>query len=98
MEQLMKQIIDMEWDFFQSTSNEGGPASCQEDHDTFVIMRSAQFSCFTEELLESYYQDLCRAKEEGRNLITEKYGRKMESTATERYLDLAPYIPQDNEE
>ncbi len=98
MEQLMKQIIDMEWDFFQSTSNEGGPASCQEDHDTFVIMRSAQFSCFTEELLESYYQDLCRAKEEGRNLITEKYGRMMESTAPERYQELAPYFPQHNEE
>lgn len=98
MKQLIENIIEQEWEFFQNTSNEGGTASCQEDHETFVIMRSAQFSCFTQELLESYYRDLCEAKAVGRNLITEKYGRMMESTAPQEYQKLAPYFPQHTKE
>ncbi len=98
MEELMKQIIELEWDFFQTTKNEGGTASCQEDYPTFVIMRTAQFSCFTKELLESWLSDLRRAKEEGRNLIAEKYGRMMESTAPEQYKEISFYFPQHNEE
>lgn len=98
MEKLIEQIIELEWEFFQSTNNEGGTASCQEDHQTFVIMRGAQFSCFSRELLQSWLRDLQRAKEEGRNLIAEKYARMMESTAPERYRELAPYLIQHNAE
>lgn len=97
-EALIRQIIDVEWEFFQNTNNEGGPASCQEDYETFVIMRSAQFSSFSEELLESWYGDLCRARAEGRNLITEKYARMMESTAPERYQELKPFLPEHDSE
>ncbi len=94
MEELISQIIELEWEFFQNTKNEGGTASCQEDYDTFVIMRTAQFSCFSKELLQSWLRDLQRAKEEGRNLIAEKYARMMESTAPERFREIAPYLVQ----
>ena len=96
MEELINQIIELEWEFFQNTKNEGGTASCQEDYDTFVIMRTAQFSCFSKELLQGWLKDLQKAKAEGRNLIAEKYARMMESTAPEQYRELAPYLVQHN--
>lgn len=92
------EIIKLEWEFFDQTKNQGGRASCQEDWETFQIMRGGQFLCWEPELRESYYQDLLEAKQLGRNLITEKYGRMMESTDTEEYEKIKQYFPQLSEE
>ena len=71
--ELIEQIITLEWTFFKQTENQGGPASCQEDHETFKIMRTSQFLTWPDDLLTSYLDDLNKASETGRNLITEKY-------------------------
>ena len=57
-EALIDEVIEREWEQFQYVQNEGGRASCQDDHETFVIMRKSQFMNWTQELLESYRQDL----------------------------------------
>lgn len=93
MEHLVEKIVKLEWEFFGQTKNQGGRASCQEDWETFQIMRGGQFSSWTEELRESYYKDLLDAKAAGRNLITEKYGRMMESTDKEEYEKIKEYFP-----
>ena len=51
-----------------------------------------------EELLASFYTDLKAAEATGRNLITEKYGRMMASTAPERYEEIKQYFPELSEE
>lgn len=91
-------LIEYEWDFFQQTKNQGGPASCQEDWATFQVMRSSQFLAWNEELRESYLEDLEIAKRIGRNLITEKYGRMMEYTHPEEYKKMNSYFPHHTEQ
>ena len=93
-EALIDEVIEREWEQFQYVQNEGGRASCQDDHETFVIMRKSQFMNWTQELLESYRQDLIEAEAAHWNLLTEKYARMMESTAPERYAELADILPK----
>ena len=76
-----RRLVDLEWRLFGQVHNEGGRASCQEDRDTFVIMRGSQFAPWGEELLDSWYGDLTAAEREGRNLLAEKYAWMMARTA-----------------
>lgn len=97
-EALINEVIEREWEQFQYVQNEGGRTSCQDDHETFVIMRKSQFMNWTQELLESYRQDLIEAEAAHWNLLTEKYARMMESTAPERYAELADILPKRSKE
>lgn len=95
---LISRIISEEYRMFSAVENIGGRASCQDDFDTFYIMRYAQHSIFTENTLESYLKDIEAAKAAERNLVTEKYSWMMEETDpiwfTER---LSPYLPRISE-
>ena len=86
-------ILDLEWEFFQATQNIGGRARCQDDEETFRIMWTAELRCWSEEMARSWLQDLKRAAQEGRNPVSEKYARMMESTAPEEYAALAHRLP-----
>ena len=87
-EELITKIIDAEWEMFHNVPNIGGIALCQEDRRTFEINRFAQAMSWSEAVLESYLNDLSEAKNINRNLMTEKYGRMMESTSPEEYAQL----------
>lgn len=95
---LIEKIVAEEWAQFDKTVNEGGRADCQDNWETFSVMRRSQYLTWDEELLASFYGDLTKARQEGRNLITEKYGRMMESTAPQKYAELAPYFVKHDEE
>lgn len=86
-------IVDMEWVMFTSVHNEGGRASCQDNRPFFYAMRYAQFSVWPEDAMDSYLMDLFAAHEQGRNLISEKYARMMESTAPAEYEALKDRLP-----
>ena len=92
---LRERIVHHEWEQFQQVNNEGGPANCQGNWPMFHQMRLSQFLTWPHPLLSSYADDLDLADKEGRNLLTEKYGRMMESTAPDQYHDtIAPYLPR----
>ena len=92
-QKLAEEITRLEWQQFQLTQNEGGRANCQGNWQTFHIMRMSQFLTWQLDLQESYKQDLEHANSDGRNLITEKYARMMESTAPEIFeRTIKPYI------
>ena len=82
---LAKSIVAHEWRQFQQVSNEGGRAACQGNWPTFNQMRLSQFLTWDMTLLRSYAYDLDQADACGRNLLTEKYGRMMQSTAPVEY-------------
>lgn len=87
-------IIRSEWDMFQSVNNIGGRAGCQDDFNTFNIMRSSQFKVWNDFMLKSYAKDLELAMKDGRNLVMEKYAFMMENTDPEYFNNvLAPNLP-----
>lgn len=94
------ELILKEWNQFQQVQNEGGRASCQNHMREFVMNRLAQFLTWSDEMRESYYQDLENAEAIGWNLLTEKYARMMQYTAPEQYAALCnrlPVIPESKE-
>lgn len=93
-EELVDQLVLLEWKAFDKVENEGGRADCQNNFLTFQVMRKSQYLTWTEELLESFIQDFLEANERGWNLITEKYGRMMESTAPEQYEKIKNHFPE----
>ncbi|MDE6714445.1 MAG: DUF4125 family protein [Lachnospiraceae bacterium] len=97
-EEYVEKIVALEWKQFDKVENEGGRADCQNNWNTFSIMRKSQYLTWTEELLASFYQDLMDAEEKGWNLITEKYARMMKSTAPEKYAGLEKDLPERSEE
>lgn len=90
---IIDEIIDAEWRFFDKVENEGGRAGCQDDFETFQIMRKSQFLTWDEPTLQAYAEDLRKAGEVGRNLIQEKYARMMASTAPAQYASFAHLLP-----
>lgn len=91
----IENIIKTEWDMFQKVDNIGGRAGCQDEWETFQIMRSSQYESWPEELVKSYEQDLEEALKNKRNLIMEKYAYMMEFTQNNYYKTLLePYLPK----
>ena len=78
-EEIIAKIIVIEWKMFQDVPNIGGTAPCQEERQTFEIMRLSQAASWSEAALESYLDDLTEAQKQERNLMTEKYARMMET-------------------
>ena len=89
---IIEKIVELEWKQFDKVKNEGGRADCQDDFETFRIMRKSQYLTWSKELLESYYEDLINAKKSGWNLIMEKYARMMKSTNPDKYAVLHPPV------
>ena len=90
---LAMKIAKLEFEAFDKVSNEGGRASCQDDWPTFNIMRRSQYLTWNKTMLLQYLYDFEREMKLGHNLITEKYGRMMESTAPERYAQIKDNFP-----
>lgn len=91
---LVEELVALEWKAFDKVKNEGGRADCQDDWNTFSIMRKSQYQTWTTEMLKSYLHDFQRANEKGWNLITEKYGRMMKSTAPLQYAAIQESLPE----
>ncbi|MFP5527474.1 DUF4125 family protein [Peptococcus simiae] len=79
-ESLIHQLIDLEWQFFTQVQGLNGRAICQENPQTFAIMRRAQHQIFSEKTLDALMNDLLDAAEVGHNPMTEKYARMMEQS------------------
>lgn len=92
-ERTLREIVDLEWTMFHEVQSIDGPAACQQDPKTFEIMRASQLSVWSQEIAESYLSDLTRARDSGRNLMTEKYARMMEYTAPCEFRRIAPNLP-----
>ena len=81
----VEKILQLEWNMFQKVENIGGRASCQENFETFYIMRRSQYENWTDEMLDVWLKYVMECEKEGRNLLSEKYARMMQ------YSDLHYY-------
>lgn len=92
--ELVEKIARVEFEAFDKVKNEGGRAYCQNDWPTFSVMRKSQYLTWDRTMLMQYLYDFQREYKLGHNLITEKYGRMMESTAPEKYEELEKHFPE----
>lgn len=93
VEELAEAVAELEFEAFDKVQNEGGRASCQNDWYTFSIMRKSQYLTWNKPMLMQYLYDFNREYHRGHNLIEEKYGRMMESTAPEEYEKIKSHFP-----
>jgi len=98
MEDCIAKIVELEWKAFQGVHSAGGRASCQDQYETFAITRKSQFLAWDQATRASYLEDLLAAKEQERNLLTEKYARMMAWTAPLEYEELEHALPRIPEE
>lgn len=99
--ELIDEIIRTEFEAFDKVKNKGGRAECQDDFNTFNIMRKSQYMLWTNEMLIQYLYEFTFSFKHGRNMIEEKYGRMMESTAPKEYdeiKDSFPFISEEKEQ
>lgn len=89
-----KKIVVLEWSSFDKVQGIDGRASCQDDQETFDIMRSGQFLAWSNELLRSYLSDFHKAIECNRNLISEKYAFMMKSTDYQNFKEIEHMLPK----
>lgn len=97
-EALVQQIVELEFSEFDKVKNEGVRAGCQDDWETFSIMRKSQYLTWPLAMLQQYWSELQAASQRGWNLLTEKYARMMESTAPEEYAALQEELPPVSEQ
>ncbi len=73
-EESLNKIIEIELRMFEQVRT-SEPSLCKDRPETFRAMRGMTHSVLSTETLQSYLEDLQRAKAEGRNLLSEKYAR-----------------------
>lgn len=98
---LVDELVRLEWNAFDKVENIGGRAGCQDDWNTFSIMRKSQYYTWTAEMLKSYIHDFHVANDKGWNLIMEKYARMMKTNDPLEYLkieNILPIIPAKKQE
>lgn len=91
--ELVNRIAKEEFEAFDKVKNVGGRADCQNDWPTFSIMRKSQYLTWNRVMLIQYLYDFTRELSLGHNLIEEKYGRMMESTAPAEYETMRDRFP-----
>ena len=92
-DELIQQILAIEWPMFQTVHNWKERADCQDDEHTFTIMRLSQFAAWDESTLMSYYKDLRETKKDGRNIMTEKYAYMMAKTHPNEFALIQNDLP-----
>lgn len=92
-EALVENVVLLEWEAFDKVKNEGGRADCQDNWNTFHIMRASQYRTWTKEMLVQYACDFKASVDAGWNPIMEKYGRMEESTAPFEYAKIKDELP-----
>lgn len=93
-EDVVNEILRVEWDLFTSVKNLGGPAECQGNKEEFLIMRSSQWEALPDLVIKGYLGDLKISKISNRNLMFEKYARMMEFNYPEEYDAVKHLLPE----
>ncbi len=91
---LVDEIVQLEWKMFSNVQSMDGPVSCQQNPKTFEVMRSSQIKSWTDDVATSYLADLHTAEERDRNLMTEKYARMMQYTSPCEFRRIEAQLPR----
>lgn len=93
----IRKLIALAYDDFSHATNYGGKADCQDDKETFFVMRMGEYLPWDMGLIESLTADYENAHARGWNLAAERYARMMESTYPEEYEGICHRLPMISE-
>lgn len=82
---LIEQIVNLEWNMLISVIAIDDPDKCREDPITFQIMRKSQHLIWSEDTLSSYFADLQLAESQHVNMAAERYAHMMKVTHPSEY-------------
>ena len=90
----IKRLVSLEWSYFTSVHNKNGRAACQDNQKTFSVMRVAQASNWSKELVDCWVRDLIAFKQQNRNPMAEKYARMEQGVDPDSYAEIELYLPE----
>lgn len=95
-DELLNKIVSVEWEMFSAVKaiDSGSSPTCQEDKQSFIIMRCSNFSPWPDTLLSHYLEFIVSAQTQERNVITEKYAFMMRSTDPDAYSNIKNQLPE----
>lgn len=96
-DEIIDEIVHLEFEAFDKVQNEGGRAECQNNWPFFYVMRKSQYLTWTDDMLITIRDLWSENKAKDWNMITEKYGRMMESTAPEEYQKIKDSFTEKSE-
>lgn len=92
-QELIDTIVRYEWDDFSRVRDIDGISKCQKRPDMFIRMRRALLETWSDELLDSYLEDVSNAKGSHRSLMSEKYAWMMQTVDSDRFADIVELLP-----
>jgi len=85
IQELIEQIIYIEWKMMISITAIDDPEGCREDPVTFRIMRQSQHLIWSEDTLSSLLADFQLADSQQVNMVAERYAHMMKVTNPSEY-------------
>lgn len=91
--EVIKDIINMEWNFFDKVKGMHGRAICQDSPVTFVINRLAQYLVYDESICLCIQKDYKKYLSNEFNPVFGKYAKMMQFTDPKRYEEVKESLP-----
>ncbi|NMW85313.1 DUF4125 family protein [Peptoniphilus sp. AGMB00490] len=91
--EIIKDIINIEWNFFDKVKGMHGRAICQDSPVNFIINRMAQYLAYNEKICLYIRRDYKNCLEKGINPVFGKYARMMQFTDINRYEEIKEKLP-----
>ncbi|MDY2778041.1 MAG: DUF4125 family protein [Collinsella sp.] len=84
----IREVLVLEWAFFDQVEGLDGRAACQDDARSFFIHRLAQYLALPFAFAHLVLHDLKRLGAADRNPVVEKYARMMAATDPDRFREV----------
>lgn len=97
-QELIEDIIDLEWDLFRNVNSKAPKAACQLDKKAFHLYRFSNYAIWTVDILDTYKAFILDSIKAGRNILTEKYAYMMEETDPENWESISAHLREIDEE
>ena len=93
--ELVDTVIRYEWEDFAQVRDADSASDFARRPDTFATSRRAVLDTWSEELLESYLEDVSNARGCGRSLMAERFAWMMETVDPKRFakVGMLPLLP-----
>ncbi|MBU5668840.1 DUF4125 family protein [Peptoniphilus sp. MSJ-1] len=92
--EIIKDIINMEWNFFDKVKGLHGRAICQDSPVNFIINRMAQYLTYDDDICLCIQRDYKKHMSNDFNPVFGKYAKMMQFTDLKKYEEVKDILPK----